>query len=198
MLLTRIGYFALHQHTAEIFLYEIGLYDAPFDGASGIEIQQRLDILFSCLGATKSFFNAFFLLPNEVLIILPYALWAQLAYALLICSRLSLLDCNGWDLLVVRNELDLSVALGKVLDKIETAIILSRQQGVVGGRDDVMERVAYKITLIKHWFDGCAPGGQRRQDTIGQSPPLLDPMQYGAILDDSFWEELMKDPAGRL
>ncbi|KAJ4391495.1 hypothetical protein N0V93_005112 [Gnomoniopsis smithogilvyi] len=91
-------------HIAEILLYEVGLNE---ELAAGLAPTDRLELLWECLCATKSMLEARF---DEKLdgwarsIVLPSF---DYTYAMLVCLKLCFLQLPGWDLRLVRKELNL-------------------------------------------------------------------------------------------
>lgn len=96
-------------HIAEILLYEVGIHD---DLSAALPTTERLELLWECLKATRSMLEARFEVPmvdrprQTCLSSFDYT------YAMLTSLRLSTLGLPGWDLALVRRELD----AGKFLD----------------------------------------------------------------------------------
>lgn len=96
-------------HIAEILLYEVGIHD---DLSAALSTTERLELLWDCLKATRSMLEARFEVPmvdrprQTCLSSFDYT------YAMLTSLRLSTLALPGWDLALVRRELD----AGKFLD----------------------------------------------------------------------------------
>ncbi|KAI7778152.1 hypothetical protein LA080_002578 [Diaporthe eres] len=96
-------------HIAEILLYEVGIHD---DLSAALSTTERLELLWECLKATRSMLEARFEVPmvdrprQTCLSSFDYT------YAMLMSLRLSTLALPGWDLALVRRELD----AGKFLD----------------------------------------------------------------------------------
>ncbi|KAI3395280.1 hypothetical protein diail_1478 [Diaporthe ilicicola] len=97
-------------HIAEILLYEVGISEEP---SASLPTTERLELLWECLKATRSMLEARFEVPmvdrprQTCLASFDYT------YAMLTSLKLSTLSLPGWDLGLVRRELD----CGKFLDK---------------------------------------------------------------------------------
>lgn len=155
--------------------------------------------MWSCLQATKSFFQSFLAASSHYIITLPYSIWAQLAYALLISSRLSLLQIKGWDNDLVKQEVPLCTILDQIAEKLE----YTTQQSP-GVYDSRFGRVCVKLRLIKRWFQEQNPVGSEVTTSSMQPPNRDSPgghtysdMLHADLtnnrLDGDFWEELMND-----
>lgn len=90
-------------HITEILLYEAGLSE---DLSAGLGPTDRLELLWECLNATKSMLDARFKKgidgwPRSIALAS-----SDYTYAMLVCLKLSLLQLPGWDLRLVRKQLD--------------------------------------------------------------------------------------------
>lgn len=111
-------------HIAEILLYEVGIHD---DLSASLPVTERLELLWECLKSTRSMLEARFEIPmvdrprQTCLSSFDYT------YAMLTSLRLSTLALAGWDLALVRRELD----AGKFLDMqiVEVKWLLEKRSG---------------------------------------------------------------------
>lgn len=99
-----IGTLKTQLFIAEILLYETGLSE---DLSAGLTPTERLELLWECLNATRSMLEARFEKkkfegrPQET-----HLASFDYIYAMLVCLKLSLLQLPGWDLRLVRKELN--------------------------------------------------------------------------------------------
>lgn len=96
-------------HIAEILLYEVGIHD---DLSAALSTTERLELLWECLKATRSMLEARFEIPMVERPRQTCLSSFDYTYAMLTSLRLSTLALPGWDLALVRRELD----AGKFLD----------------------------------------------------------------------------------
>lgn len=189
----------MQHHAANIFVHEIGLYSPPWTDLLDITLSHRVNVMWSCLQATKSFFQSFLAVSPHNIITLPYSIWAQLAYALLISSRLSLLQIRGWNNDLVKQEVPLCTILDQIAEKLESTTRVSP-----GKYDCRFGRVCVKLRLIKRWFQEQNPvvsevatGGMQspNQNSPGGHTysDMLQADLTNSRLDGNFWEELMND-----
>lgn len=97
----------------------------------------RYSMLFACLNSAKSSFEAFFSLPIYIDFDLPYTVWTLLGHMLVVVSRLTLFNADGWDQAYMRNNLDFFDILNKLARRLEdaTAYVTSSADG--GGSDSM-------------------------------------------------------------
>lgn len=183
-----LDFLLMHLHTARIFLYEVSLYDSPWQGTSS---RDRLDALLTCSQHLASFFDTFFLFPDEAFLVLPYSLWGQLSHALLVASRLCLLDFDGWGSQFVHNDVRLPDLLDKVILKLEQANTVA-QRVWLGDKDDaILERVISKFKWVREWWQ--ENGVPHARNTSGEASVAEETDQMGMFVDGRFWEEIMAD-----
>lgn len=183
----------MHLHTARIFLYEVSLYETPWQGAPA---RTRLDALRTCSNLIAAFFETFFLFPDEAFLILPYAIWAQLSHALLITSRLCLLDYKLWSTEFMDEEVRFCAVLDRVLAKVHRANN-GAKRAWLGDKDDaILGRVISKLKWIKTWFENFTVpsfqdgNGEQMYDLeAGADPEAM----AGVFIDSRFWDEIMSE-----
>lgn len=111
-----IGTLKTQLFIAEILLYETGLSE---DLSAGLTPTDRLELLWGCLNATKSMLEARFEKkfdgwPREI-----HLASFDYTYAMLVCLKLSLLQLPGWDLRLVRKELNFDEYLTKQIVDVQ-------------------------------------------------------------------------------
>lgn len=182
----------MHLHTARIFLYEVSLYDTPWQGTT---TRDRLDALFTCSKHLSSFFETFFLFPDEAFFVLPYSLWGQLSHALLTSSRLCLLVYQGWSIEFVDESVRLLPVLQQVLDKLERATATGQKAWLGDKSDLILEKVHAKLKWVVEWW-------QDSTNTTAMTTPARDDLAFvnskeaNIFTDGRFWEEMMADMQG--
>lgn len=192
----RRDFLAMHLHSARMLLYEVGLYDEPWQIAA---TQKRLDVLWACSEAIISFFDVFLALPEESFFSFPYAIWGQMQNALLITSRLSILNVQGWAHGLVNENLQLLAILSRITEKLEKANTLAKAGWLAGNSDGLIGNVLDKIARIRRWFEDyvaserAVPGpimNEGAERVVGGDQGNV---QETAWIDDIFWEELMAE-----
>ena len=182
----------MHLHTARIFLYEVGLYEMPWADTAGGE---RLNALLACSSHLRAFFETFFKFPGEAFLVLPYSLWGQLAHALLITSRLCLLDYQGWSDEFIDEEMRICAVLDRCKYKLEDANHFARQGWLFNSGDLIIDKVQMKFGWMKRWYEEYTLS---KQDQVSQteSGQLRSKLVAGGqmekcMLDDCDWEDVM-------
>lgn len=201
----------MHLCTVRIFLYEVGLYDAPWEGASA---HQRLDGMWACVEAIGAFIDTFCRLPVEVYITMPYVLWGHLSHALLTSSRACLVRFDGWDSDLLDDRLQFPAALDAVTARLVLCHQFAKQHWLGDDRDDViLARVTKKFAWIRSWFEehtgrkhprrgdaGAAAAAATAGDVAGlvacDAKVVVGGMQdvrSEMFMDSRFWEEILTE-----
>ncbi|KAF9880075.1 hypothetical protein CkaCkLH20_02029 [Colletotrichum karsti] len=105
-------------HSTELAIQEIALSSKT--GAcvpANLPDVARLDILYACLHAVKSWFEHFFTLPPAAYYAIPFPFFAQLSHCTIALYRLTVLEDPVWDRQSVRNTLDLISTLDEVAER---------------------------------------------------------------------------------
>lgn len=119
-------------HIAEILLYEVGIHD---DLSAALATTERLELLWECLKATRSMLEARFEIPmvdrprQTCLSSFDYT------YAMLTSLKLSTLALPGWDLALVRRELDAGKFLDMQIQEVKW-LLEKRSRGAWRADDD--------------------------------------------------------------
>ncbi|KAL0944843.1 C6 transcription factor [Colletotrichum truncatum] len=105
-------------HCTELAIHEIAL--STRTGAcvpANLPDVARLDILYACLHAVKSWFEHFFTLPPASYYAIPFPFFAQLSHCTVSLYRLTVLEDPVWDRASVRNTIDLIATLDEIGDR---------------------------------------------------------------------------------
>jgi hypothetical protein len=119
--------------------------------------------------------------------------------AFIALSKLTLFECDNWDLSHVRQNLDLLEVLQQLAGRFEEAGKEFDVDPLTLQHSDVFSRVVKKIQRIKGWFDGRQVGC-RTQDimqagnegAMGPDEEAMVGVQFD-LLDEAFWLEVMSD-----
>ncbi|GAD92710.1 hypothetical protein ANI_1_718024 [Paecilomyces variotii No. 5] len=197
----------MNYYALETFLYEVALNEKMDTVRYGQFPMARMDILLSCLESAKTCFDTFSSFPPSSYFHLPYPLWSQLGHAIIVLSKLSLFNGEGWDHEYVRSQLDFCEVLNTFDRKLEEAREYSRR---VSQEDDAafpmdIPEIFVKLTPSLQQIKECHKArlqaqmsrteqteGRSLDDTIsGSSDDLVIPDTAGLFefLDDSFWRQ---------
>jgi hypothetical protein len=102
-----------------MWLYQVALLDHIPASRYGDYTTTRLNILYSCLTSTESFFKVFFTLPGPAFITMPYFFIAHFLHAIMVLSKLLLFQDPNWDCQYVASVLDLPTIIETVASKTE-------------------------------------------------------------------------------
>jgi hypothetical protein len=79
------------------------------------------------LASAQRFFAVFYQLPAWMLIDLPYSVWTNVGHLYVVLSKLSLVQCDGWDQAYVTRTLDFHDALERLSERIDQATQFAHQ-----------------------------------------------------------------------
>lgn len=185
----------LHLHSTTLSIHEIALSRSHIF-PNNISDSLRLDSLYTCLHATKCWFGLFLAIPPAQYIGFPMVILTQMAHCIIALYRLSTFSdaCTGWDIGLVRETLDFSATLGRLVDKV------SRVRSEAGMVDDGTEEndvwcsTERRLGGIKSWWDGKALAGERRVGPVGAGSGSEE--AAGQMLAGGFWDESWLDILG--
>jgi hypothetical protein len=175
----------------ELLLYRIALNDELPDARYGDHPLTRLEMLFSCLESTRSFFDTFLSLQSTVYPIVPYTFWTQFGHALVILSMLSLYHSGkgDWDQDYVNSTIDFYETVDMLSKKFEQARLSAEQEQQQHGKaaeiPEIFTRLPSRIRLMKE-------AHRRRQVAQSQHAMQLAPtstsheLMPGMNIDDIF------------
>lgn len=137
-------------YSAEIILFEICFYMSPVQRAYNPNTLQRIDVLYACLSATKSFFDNYLTSSSSGNIdSVSLVAAGQMVHAIAVLSKLSLFEADDWDLNYVRTTVDLSAILDNLLKRTRKNLGGYTQLEQDGGRFEA----ARKVEMLKIWYD---------------------------------------------
>lgn len=199
-------------HIAEILLYEVGIHE---DLSASLPLTERLGLLWECLKATRSMLEARFEKPRSDRPRQTNLSTFDYAYAMLTCLKLSTLNIPGWDLRLVRKELDgdefLDKQIGEIKDFVERRNRAIRNIGGASTKEpsgslDQYERLYEKLSAMRACLrtelaaaippEGFSETAQQPGTASAAGPatemgaPLQPfPEDFVQSLDGSFWQD---------
>jgi hypothetical protein len=190
---------------AEINLYEVGLRDTADPSLGSLE---RLSILHSCLLSVKSFIDGQVTQRVDFSVGVPYTIWIQVGYAVLVALKLSTCKADGWDRDFARSSLNITHTIDFLIGKLKTIIAIrgrspEQLQSSTGAlpQKDIFVRFSRQLLRIKSWYEASLSQDDSSTDDIIQpfsqsgesaNAPLIMPETYIQDdflmdLDDDFW-----------
>ena len=188
-------------HCIEINILEIGLFDERTINNNGqIQTRRHLDQLYSCLLATKAFFDSFFQIPISIYISLPFSVWSQFASAIFTASKLLLLDCLDWDLEQAREVLDFPTIVEEAAKRFQESSFLTFGEKADDEDEDILLRYAHRVYWVKGWFEAkvAAEASSKVPNSGDEALLNFGDAPNGNFLgsDDDFWQEFMREWGG--
>lgn len=183
-------------NTLEISLYGIALSDKFNDGDYGEYQLTRFNILRSCLIATKALLDQISDLPLEVQVCTPTTCWSQFGQAVVVLSKLSLLDNEMWKELYNQHAHDFSQEIDRIAEKfsrseswtqgVDSRLLITEAYLKIGSRLKLMKDTHEKIRM--------AQVDRIRDPTdanFGVDLGDLLPMPMFDLLDGEFWQQVL-------
>ncbi|KAJ5809706.1 uncharacterized protein N7503_001924 [Penicillium pulvis] len=126
------GILSLHYQTVEIIIYRICLSEDVSDTQYGDYSTTRLDLLFRCLEAVKSFVYDIHSLPVDLFPFFPFTIWCQFGLTMVTLSRLTLFQGEkiGWDRNYVRSTIDIEQIADMLTKKMKDALTLHLEKNL--------------------------------------------------------------------
>lgn len=207
-------------HVSEILLYELGINEEVSAGLAQI---QRLELLWKCAKATRSMLEARFRkIDGQRRRFIGVATF-DYAYAMITCLKLSSLNLPGWDLGLLRRELNFDRYLVLQIEELRE---FTAQRNQSRGPDDGMQPfqdpyvcVHDKLVKIRacvvaemaatmppdsshnspEAMDAAGPGGTAHRDRSETTDVVVtESLEDGfsdslSGFDDAFWQNLYRD-----
>jgi hypothetical protein len=188
-------------HSIEINILEIGLFDERTTNNDGhIQARRHLDQLYSCLLATKAFFDSFFQIPTSIYTNLSFSVWSQFASAIFTASKLLLLDCVDWDLEQAREALDLPTIVEEASKRFQESSFLAYGENAGDEDENILLLYAHRAHWVKGWFEAKVAAETSSKAPNSSDEVLLNfgDAANGNFLgsDDDFWQEFMSEWGG--
>ncbi|TEA19335.1 hypothetical protein C8034_v000745 [Colletotrichum sidae] len=199
-----------HISIAEILLYEIGIPESQ-GTAAYIPLTERLELLWGCCNATKTFLDVRF--PKNHNSAQPRFTClssSDFLYVFIVCLKLMTLEVPGWDLMLIREHLDLAGVVEGLVEHLMlfTARRAAKRTSAAGEVTDVpgpkiadpflrlMEMLRYFKELVKGELS-TYKGQAVIQEPIQLPANLSDGTQAMLRdLDATFFSEFMDDDPG--
>ena len=141
----------LYIYSTEFKVHEGALSKASFDISD--RGNQRLDSLYTCLHATKNWFDIFLSLSPASYVGFTMPIFTQMAFCILALFRLSTFDDPVWDRGLVRETADLSLILGQIVEKNSQVKAMAKLDPDTSEDKDLFSGNARTIKAIKTWWD---------------------------------------------
>jgi hypothetical protein len=151
---------SFHYDTLEMLLYRSSLSSEISDTDYATYPATRLDHLYRCLEATKSFFHHLYSLPAAYFRFLPFTISSQFGQAVVTLSRVTLyqIENGAWDSAYVRKTIDFDQTVGTLGQKLDEARALLEQDPSFSTEPpEIFKRLAARIKMMKDMH-------RRRQD----------------------------------
>ncbi|ESZ93227.1 hypothetical protein SBOR_6383 [Sclerotinia borealis F-4128] len=144
--------FLMHLYNTELTIHELALSKEP---VSDMTDCQRLESLCICFQSVKSWFHLYFSLPCKEHTSFVFPIYTHLAHCMVALYRLSVFEDPQWDAKLVRQQLDLSIVLDRIVKNCENVKYeAGLDEGLTRIDDfDIYTSNAKRIGLIKTWWD---------------------------------------------
>ncbi|KAF9871639.1 hypothetical protein CkaCkLH20_10837 [Colletotrichum karsti] len=204
-----------HVSIAEILLYEIGIPEGQ-GSASYISLPERLELLWGCCNAAKTFLELRF--PRNNRSVQPRFTClssSDFLYVFIVCLKLMTLEVPGWDLPAIQKHIDLAGVVDSQVRHLEifTARRARRPSATVvaatpaDSSDIPGPKVVdpfLRLTEMLRYFKGLLEG---ELSSFRNQPAIQEPIQLPANLSDgtqamirdldaTFWNGMLGEDPG--
>ncbi|MCJ1387068.1 hypothetical protein MMC17_010197 [Xylographa soralifera] len=122
-----------------------GVYSSSSGTAPEFE---RLQCLWRCIGAIKSWLDVFYVIPPAACVGLPFFFWSQLVRCIMILKHLSTLEDPAWDCQAVLNTIDLMHVLDWIGKKVELASVEAGESS----ENDLFRQFSTIMRMSRAWI----------------------------------------------
>jgi len=172
----------MQYYSAEIHLYEICFKMSSSDRTEYIlESLRFIDLIYAYFLSTRSFFESLFSVSALDYCTLSAVNVGQMFHAIGALYKLSIFDVPEWDVKQVRKELDLSVVLDHIANKMEQA----GNQYRLTEEEGPWQLCTRKMKLMIVWWEGVL--AQEGASAPVPAMPQVDPMSDFDFLNDNYW-----------
>jgi hypothetical protein len=181
-------------HSAEIFVYEPSLYSTFPPNFIG----QRIDMLYSCLLAAKSFYEVMLAQAPASYYAFAAPSLAQHGYACSTLMKLSLVEEVGWDLAQAWQTFNIAACLDQIISNFEQAGRAIDATQSVPCRESFPSGCARAMKNVKSFYmNRMVPVSEVEKPSSAMDRDILDTFNWNAAfdyLDDtSYWQEIWGD-----
>ncbi|KAF9635717.1 putative trna processing endoribonuclease protein [Lasiodiplodia theobromae] len=148
----------LHYYSAEIYLYEISLSSLPSTTQYGDYTYRRLEMLNACMHAARAFIDTYHQIPPSHYINMPFMHFAQLTSTIIALSKLTRLECPGWDQAYAQEFIDFGGIMMKTSARYEEARTVAE---VPVADNPLFTFFARKLRFIKAWNEAKQKGTEQ-------------------------------------
>ena len=141
----------LYLYSTELKVHEIALSRAPMVCDS--PKFERLDLLYACLHATKSWLDLFLSLPSASYVGFSIQMFTQMAHCIISLFRLLTFDDPSWDRGLAQDTANLSQILGQIIEIVSQVKVVAGLDHGTSEDNDIFSVLARTIRSIKIWWD---------------------------------------------
>lgn len=194
----------MHYHSVEMSLYEIALNDEVASLRYGMYPFARLNMLYSCMNATRRYFDAVGSLSLAEWFDLPYTIWAAMGHAIVVLSKLCLINADGWDQAYVQTIIDFPTMIDTLAQKLDGAKVVAESSSEQIGPNVYTRDVSKSFAMFLATLHRCRAAHDKYMAQINRSVSLEtttedsaknlfvpDPIAFFEFLEEDFWNQFV-------
>ena len=197
--------FLMTFYSAELSLYEVALYDVTDAElpSSAFHLQlDRLGLLHGCLTAVVAYFEVYRTLPKEDTVTFPMTIWMQSGLAILTGFELAFLRLEGWDIIQVRESVDIIKILDREIERLEETAMQRQLHPLDDVKKDIFWKFATRMHKTRELYDSrMSLDDKNVARTEGATNNDIDMTATMDVLagdllngwDESFWQTFVSD-----
>ena len=170
------GMLKLQISSTDVIINEIAMY-LPNNGSLTLDSAfDRMECLYSCLHAVKSWFDIFLNYETTACVGYPFSTWKQFFRVFFALYRLTVLKDPTWDTDMVRRTCNSSLLLDRMANNLKQAEVSAGWTYDGLGQDNYFARSVKVIGSIKSWVDSLP--GFNRNTASDPNQPFQDEEQH--------------------
>lgn len=141
----------LQQVCSRIAIWEHSFAGVAANKVQPGELRQRLDGMWRCIEAVRSYTDTYMSLPITEYLLVPFGIFAQFAYTSVVIMRASSIAIDGWDVEAVREYVNFSTLMEEASQRYD-AVSRCRPDGI-NLHNDAFTQWSAKTRWLKAFYD---------------------------------------------
>jgi hypothetical protein len=152
-------------------IWERSFADLATNPMTETHLRPRLDGMWRCMEAAKSFTDIYLELPVEDYLVVPFGIFAQFAYVFTVITRACSIEMDGWDVVALREFIDFSTLMEEASQRYD-AVSQAHVDGMVLS-NDAFAKWSAKTKWAKSFYDTKFLTASSRSTDTNQSSPAV-------------------------
>lgn len=186
----------LAYRSAEISLYKIGLSKSSFLSVFDSRDFDRIEYLYSCLQAVKSFFDAFLGMPIGKLHCLAMPIAGHLISSFGVLQLLTTFNHPDWNLEWAQATISFTDTLGRLAENYSKVKMTLGLDPHTPDGEDIFSHTGRRMLFVKSFFEGEDADGQSQREqhvpNVAATPNVPTGDGNVDFMDDVWMHDLLE------